>query len=76
MKEWAKFVIAIVIPTIILYVWSLWAIGCAFNMTSGISRCSIPVSSALDIPLIAFALYTVFYCLATFLSGYRFSKKK
>ena len=76
MSKISRFVIAIAIPTIILYVWSLWAMSCVLNMTTGASRCSIPVYSSFDIPLIVFVLYAVFYGLANFISGYKIKKKK
>jgi len=75
MKELIKYVIAIVIPTIIVVSWMAFMTSCATNMTTGENKCSIQVSSISSIPVIVFVLYTVFYGISVLVSRYRIIKR-
>lgn len=75
MKELIKYVIAIVIPTIIVVSWLTFTTTCATNMTTGESKCSIPVASLSNVPIVVFVLYTAFYGISVLVSRYRIVKR-
>jgi hypothetical protein len=71
MKEVIKYVIAIVIPTIIVISWMTLITSCA----AGETKCSIQVPSISTIPIFVFVLYTVFYGISVLVSRYRIVKR-
>ena len=78
MSAITKFLIAVIIPTIIFCLWATWSTSCFFIRNESGSRegCNIPVGSVFDVPFIAFILYFSFYVLSVFISEYRITKKK
>lgn len=75
MKEVIKYLIAVIIPTVIVVSWMTFMTSCATNMTTGENKCSIQVSSISSIPALVFVLYTVFYGISVLVSRYRIVKR-